>query len=341
MTGQIALAEAVPAAAPAADTSRQYLAYLPIGLFGSVMGLTGLSVAWRLAHVRYGTPAWMADAVAVTAVAAFVLMTIGYLIKVITAPKVALAEFRHPIAGNLFGTFLISLLLLPILIAPYGLIAAQVMWGVGAVLMVLFAWLIVSRWMSDRQQVAHATPAWIVPVVGLLDVPLALPSLGLPPMHLVMVIGLAVGLFFAVPLFTLIFSRLVFEPPMPDALRPTLLILIAPFAVGFSTYVLTAGGRVDLFAESLYVLTLFILAVLVGQLWHLPVCCPFRVSWWAVSFPLAASAIAGLRFAAAEPSLVTDGIAVALLGLATVVIGALLARTLVGLARGELRTLSS
>jgi tellurite resistance protein len=65
------------------------------------------------------------------------------------------------------------------------------------------------------------------------DVPLALPSLGLPPIHGVMVLGLAVGLFFTVPLFTLIFSRLVFEPPMPGPLQPTLMILAAPFAVGF------------------------------------------------------------------------------------------------------------
>ncbi len=27
---------------------------MPVGLFAAVMGLTGLSVAWRLAHVRYG-----------------------------------------------------------------------------------------------------------------------------------------------------------------------------------------------------------------------------------------------------------------------------------------------
>ena len=60
-----------------------------------------------------------------------------------------------------------------------------------------------------------------------------------------------------------------------------------------------------------------------------------------MSFPLAASSIAALRFAAAEPGLVTDGIAIALLALATIVIGALLARTVVGLGSGELRTLSS
>ena len=316
------------------------LDYLPVGLFGSVMGLTGLSVAWRLAHARYGAPDWAANTVAIAAAGAFVLMTCAYLVKLATAPRAVLAEFRHPIAGNLFGTILISLLLLPIVLAPFNRLAAQIMWGVGAFGMVAFAWAIVSRWMSDRQLIAHATPAWIIPVVGLLDVPLALPGLGLPPMHGVMVLGLAIGLFFAVPLFTLIFSRLVFEPPMPDALQPSLLILVAPFAVGFSTYV-TTTGQVDLFAEALYVLTLFMLAVLLNRLRNLAQCCPFRVSWWAVSFPLAASAIAALKFAAAEPGAVSDVIALALLGLATVVIVGLLLRTIVGIARGELRTLSA
>ena len=314
--------------------------YLPVGLFGSVMGLTGLSVAWRLAQARYGAPGWMADGVAAVAAAAFILVSFGYSWKLVTAPRAVLAEFRHPIAGNLFGTILISLLLLPILLAPFNLLAARIMWGIGAAGMVAFAWLIVGRWVSDRQLIAHATPAWIVPVVGLLDVPLALPGLGLPPMHGVMVLSLAVGLFFAVPLFTLIFSRLVFEPPMPDALQPSLLILVAPFAVGFSSYV-TTTGQVDLFAQSLYMLALFMLAVLVNRLRSLARCCPFRVSWWAVSFPLAASTIAALKFAIAQPSVITDGIALSLLGFASVTIVGLLLRTLVGLLRGELRTLSA
>jgi tellurite resistance protein len=127
---------------------------------------------------------------------------------------------------------------------------------------------------------------------------------------------------------------------MPDALKPTLLILVAPFAVGYSTYTVTTG-RTDVFAEALYMLMLFMLAVLVGQPRNLPSCCPFRVSWWAVSFPLAASSIASLRFAAARPGVLTDGVALALLALATLVIAALFGRTLFGVARGELRTLST
>jgi tellurite resistance protein len=316
------------------------LDYLPVGLFGSVMGLTGLSVAWRLAAERYGVPDGIALAIGGLAVAVFVLLLVAYSVKIVTAFPAVRTEFRHPIAGNLFGTVLISLLLLPIVLEPFAHRFAQILWAIGAAGMLLFAWLIVSRWMSDRQQIAHATPAWVIPVVGLLDVPLALPTLGLPPMQELMVLALAVGLFFAVPLFTLIFSRLVFEPPLPDALKPTLLILVAPFAVGYSTYTVTVG-QTDLFAEALYMLMLFVLAVLLGQLRNLPLCCPFRVSWWAVSFPLAASSIASLRFAAARPGILTDAIALALLALATLVIAALLGRTLFGVGRGELRNLST
>lgn len=315
-------------------------AFLPIGLFGSVMGLTGLSIAWRLAHARYDAPVWIADAIGAIGILAFVVLLVGYLAKAMTAPAAVAAEFRHPIAGNLFGTFFISLLLTPILIAPYALFIAQALWVIGAVSMVVFAWIIVSRWMGNRQVAAHATPAWVIPVVGMLDLPLALPSLGLPPMHEVMVLGLAVGLFFAIPIFTMVFSRLLFEEPLPRPLEPSLLILIAPFAVGFSTYVVSSG-TVDLFAEALYVLTLFILAVLLGRLRSTVLCCPFKVSWWAISFPLAASAIAAIRFAAARPDWITDTIALVLLAFATISIATLLVRTLWGIVRGELRTMTA
>jgi len=316
------------------------LNYLPVGLFGSTMGLTGLSVAWRLAHLRYGAPEWIALALAALAVLAFVAVLAGYAIKVVTAFPAVKSEFNHPIAGNLFGTVLISLLLLPIVLEPFAHRLAQILWVIGSAGMLYFAWFVVNRWMSDRQQVAHATPAWFIPVVGLLDVPLALPSIGLPPTHGLMVLALAVGLFFAVPIFTLIFSRLLFEPPLPDALKPSLLILVAPFAVGYSAYTITAA-QTDLFAEALYMLTLFVLAVLLGQLRNLPLCCPFRVSWWAVSFPLAACSVAALRFASVRSNIVADAIAIALLALATLVIAALLGRTLWGLGKGELRTLST
>ncbi|OYU00618.1 MAG: C4-dicarboxylate ABC transporter [Burkholderiales bacterium PBB1] len=329
-------AEGAAVAAPRAGS----LDYLPIGLFGSVMGLTGLSVAWHLAHARFGVPDVVAQVISAVAVVAFVLLTCAYAAKIVMSPEAAKNELAHPIAGNLFGTFLISLLLLPIVLAPLSLIVARAMWAIGAIGMTTFAWFIVDRWMSQRQKAAHATPVWIIPVVGMLDVPLAMPALGLESLHAVMVFGLAVGLFFTAPLFTLVFSRLLFEEPLPDALQPSLMILLAPFAVGTSTYVVTMG-QVDVFAEALFALTLFMLAVTMGRLRYLAACCPFRVSWWAVSFPLAATAVAALRIASARPGGLMATIAIALLALATVVIAGLLIRTVAGLCRGELRTLSA
>lgn len=152
---------------------------LSVAFFGSVMGLTGLSLAWRLAHQHFGTPEWIANAIAIVAILAFAGISVGYGIKIFTAPEKVVDEFKHPIAGNLFGTFFISLLLLPILIAPMNLLVARTIWAIAAGAMLVFAWLIVNRWMGSRQKAEHATPAWIVPVVGLLDVPLTIPSLGL------------------------------------------------------------------------------------------------------------------------------------------------------------------
>jgi tellurite resistance protein len=319
---------------------RPQLEYLPVGLFGSVMGLTGLSTAWRLAHVHYGVPEGISQVIAAIAILVFLLVLSGYAVKAVTAFDAVRTEFRHPIAGNLFATALASMVLLPIVLEPIAHTVAQIMWVVGAVGMVFFAWLTVSRWLGNRQQAAHATPAWMLPVVGLLNVPLALPMLGLPPMHGLMVFALAVGLFFAIALFTLIFSRLLFEVPLPDGMKPSLLILVAPFAVGYSAYTATTG-QTDTFAEALYMLTLFTLAVLLGQLRNFWRCCPFRVAWWAVSFPLAASTITALRFAGAQPNVVTDTIALGMLAFVTLTISVLLGRTLLGIVQGELRMLST
>lgn len=315
------------------------LAYLPVSLYGSVMGLCGLALAWRLAATVFGVPPWIGEALGVASVVVFVVMTVAYSIKCASAPAAVRAEFNHPIAANFFGGFNISLLLLPAVLAPYVPWLAAVLWWIGAVLMIGFAWLIVNRWMSVRQQVAHATPAWIVPVVGTLDIPIAGIPLGLPGSHAVSLFALSVGLFFAVPLFTMILSRLIFEEPLPQGLQPSLLILVAPFAVGFSAY-LNVAGQIDLFAYVLFYLGLFMFAVLLPKLLSLPACCPFRVSWWAVGFPIAALAIASLKVAARMNSWPAQWLAAILLGAVSLLFLVLAWRTLAGIARGELRTLT-
>jgi len=315
------------------------LHHLPVSLFGSVMSLCGLCMAWRIAAAAYNLPALIAETIGGAAVLAFLVLCAAYGVKLVRAPAAVHAEFVHPAAANFFATFIISLLLLPAVLLPYAPTLASGLWLLGALLMVLFAWWMVKRWMSVRQQLAHATPAWIVPVVGTLNIPITGNLLGWPGLHEVALFSLAVGLFFTVPLFTLIFGRLLFEEAMPAPQRPSLLIFLAPFAVGFSAYVGTVR-QIDLLASGLFYLALFMLAVLLPKLLDLPGCCPFRVSWWAAGFPLAAASIAALTYAAHLGAAFAHVLALMLLAFTTLLVLALAWRTLHGIAQGELKTLT-
>jgi tellurite resistance protein len=319
---------------------QQAVELIPIGLFGSVMGLVGLAMSWRLAATRHGFSDVVADVMAVVAVLVFVMLSMAYIIKTITSWVVVRDEWHHPITSNLFGTFWICLLLLPIELVRVAPTVACCIWVLGAVGMMTFAWMTLNRWLCLMQQRAHATPPWIIPVVGLLDLPLALPSLGLSLPHELPWLALCVGLFFTLPLFTVIFSSLIFEAHLPDSLRPSLMILLAPFVVGASA-LMSVMEQVNLFVEALYLLGVFLFFVLMGQMRHLRSCCPFRVSWWAVSFPLAALSIAAQRYAIAVPSVLAEVLATSFWMLATGTILWLFVRTLWGVLCGELRTLTS
>jgi tellurite resistance protein len=318
-----------------ATVTESSLQHLPVALFGSVMGLTGLSLSWRHAHDYFNMPEIISVIIGIVAITVFVSLSIAYAVKIATHFEAVRNEFNHPIAGNFFGTFIISLLLLPIVIAPYNLLLAKAMWGIGTVAMIGFAWLILNRWMTHQQQVKHASPAWLIPVIGVLDVPLAQSALGLDGLHSVMLFTLSIGMFFAIPLFTLVFSRLVFEEAMPDLLKPSLLILLAPFSVGFLAYTETMG-QVDTFAEALFSLMIFLLSVLLSQLRYLNKGCPFKLTWWAVGFPLAASTNAMFKYAEFAQNQLADAAAMVMLAVATIAIVDLLIRTSLGFARGDL-----
>ena len=151
----------------------------------------GQGAGWRVAHGPVGSES-IATAIGGVAAAAFVVLTLAHLVKLVTAPQAVRAEFNHLVAGNLFGTFSISLLLLPLFLVHYSLPLARGVWMAGAVTMIAFAWAIVVRWISRPHEIIHVTPTWIVPVVGVLDVPIALPLLQLPGFG-VMLFALTIG----------------------------------------------------------------------------------------------------------------------------------------------------
>lgn len=131
--------------ARAVTVSKTSIKNLPINLFGSVMGLAGLALAWRLSGQYYGVGGSLGEAIGALAGLVFVLLTLGYLTKWVKHPAAVKAEFNHPIASNFFGTVTIALLLLSAVAGAHNEWLGQALWILGSALTVLLAGFVVYR----------------------------------------------------------------------------------------------------------------------------------------------------------------------------------------------------
>ena len=92
---------------------------------------------------------------------------------------------------------------------------------------------------KDKFQITHMSPAWFIPPVGSMVVPVA----GVEHYaHEPLWFFFSLGLMFWVILLVIFFNRIIFHNPLPNKLLPTLFILIAPPAIGFISYVKLTGG---------------------------------------------------------------------------------------------------
>ena len=263
------------------------LMYLPVSLFGSVMGLSGISVAYTQFSIYYPSFTPLVKIFDIFTIFVFIMLIIAYLSKIIFSYEHAKNEFQNPLTKSFFGTISISFLLIPLIINKYHHMTAYIIWLMGVIGTLCFAIYSVYFWIETKHDKKSLTPAWISPVVGTLDIPLAahlFPEYNYIPY--INIMALAIGLFFAIPLLTLIFSRVIFVEKLPYKLMPTLMILIAPFSIGHLAYVMTTG-HFDVFALGLFFLGIFLFLSLLPQLFKITKVCPFKVSWWAISFPIA------------------------------------------------------
>ncbi len=303
------------------------LAHFPVTLFASTMGLTGLALAWHKLDHMLSLSFSPAPVFAAVAALVFILLAVTYTLKFVRYREQVKIEFHHPVKSNFFATITISLLLLSMLALMYSSALAKVLFVVGTLAHLSFTLTIFSRWVfSDKHQNPHLTPAWFIPIVGNILVPIVAVPLG----HVEIAwFFFSIGIVFWIVLFTILMHRLFFLDPMPVQLAPTLFILIAPPAIGFVSYI-HLNGFVDNFAQVLYGIALFITLFLVMQFARFRRL-PFYLSWWAYSFPLASMTIASLLYYEQTHYKPVYWIAIALLAFITVLIIGLLVRTLLAM----------
>ncbi len=270
----------------AADIER--LEHFPISFFAMIMGLSGLTLAWRKGSEVMELSSMLGNVLAAFTLIVFVMLSMIYLMKIVKHPAAFRAELNHPVKLPFFPATSISLILLSVCFLPLAPNLAHALWLAGIVLHLGLLLYVLNCWVNhDHFQIGHINPSWFIPAVGNVIVPITGVSLGYIEISW---FYFSIGMNFWIILLVIVFNRILFHDPLPGKLLPTMFILIAPPAVGFVAYV-ELVGELDTFARILYYVGLFFTLFLSTQIVRFARL-PFALSWWAYSFPLAAMTIA-------------------------------------------------
>lgn len=325
------MTEIAPELAPSQPTARS-LAYLPVGAFAMVLGLGGLSIAWRTAGRLWGFGPTVGDVLAGLTTAVLALVLVGYVIKAVRHFEQVRAEWNHPVSAAFTGAISVSPLLLAALWADLAPTAATVMWWVGAAAQFVITLWVVRTWIVDAAiQQVHVHPAWFIPAVGNLIAPVA--GAGIAPPEITWYFA-GIGVIYYLGLLPIVLARLFTAGTLPPKLAPTLAILIAPPAVLSLAWVRLGGGWNDPLVKLLVPVALFqffLLVVLSPSLRAVP----FALGSWAYSFPLAALTAVVLG-STAGGGLNYGWLGAVLLGITSVAITALFVLTVIAAARGQI-----
>ena len=266
------------------------LQFFPIMMFAIVMGLAGLTLVFqKISHVFY-LPFFVSTIMIVITFAVYLFVLYTYIKKILKYRDEVLKEFAHPIRINFFAAFSISTLLISMIIYPYINEVGNILFIFGAVFHIFFTFYTIKYWIDNNLEMQHSNPAWFIPIVGNLIVPIA--SNGYFN-DSVLYFYFAIGIFFWIVLFSIILNRIIFHQQFAPKFLPTLFILIAPPAVGFLSYV-ELVGKLDFFAHMLYSLALFF-TILIFFMYKKFINIKFFISWWAFTFPSAAMTIATIK----------------------------------------------
>jgi tellurite resistance protein len=308
------------------------LAHYPVTFFAIGMGMIGATLAIRSAEHAFKLSNAASTVALILAVVMLAAVAFGYAAKAMTHPAEVKSEWMHPVRIAFFPAISISLLLLAAALFDPMPQVAHAVWLAGTALQGVLALAVIGSWIGHRSfQQGQLTPAWFIPAVGNVIVPLAGARLGYTEISWLFFSG---GLIFWLVLLTLVMNRLMFHDPLPGKMVPTLMILVAPPAVAFTAW-LRISGDVGPFGHFLLSVA-YVFALLVATQAPKFRTMPFALSWWALSFPLAALSIASFGYAEAASSNPHRIIGAGLLALLLVMVSGLILRTALAIRAGTI-----
>jgi tellurite resistance protein len=259
----------------------------PISFLAVALGLMGFTLAWQKAEETLKIPFKISTYLLYFSIMIFIIILIVYLIKIFKYPHEVKKEFNHPIKLNFFPLLAKVLLIISVIYLGLNMTISKYVWWAGVILQFIFIIIVMSSWVQNTNfEIHHMNPAWFIPVVGCVIIPIAGIKHFSPELSWFF---FSIGLFWWLILTTIIINRVIFHMPVPDKLVPTFFILFAPPVIGFIALTKLLGEQ-SVFGNLLYYFGLFMFILIIAQ-YKLFIKIKFYLSWWAYSFPLAALAI--------------------------------------------------
>lgn len=260
---------------------------VPLNTFAIALGLTGVASTWSAATTVATIPPQIARVFWVVSAAVTLWLITAHAVRGKRSGKPLRGQLRDPVQGPLA-------VIVPLVGMLIGTDALLWLPTVGATIVIVsmiataaYAGWLVSTWMTGRIELGAVHGGYILPTVagGFLTATAA-DALGL---HALGWAAFGVGCLFWVVMTTLLIARMISRPALPDALAPTLAVIMAPPAVGgLALFALT-----DHVASPLSFAFAGITGILaIAQLAAIPLYRRLRFSlgFWSFTFPVAAVA---------------------------------------------------
>ncbi|GJH14016.1 dicarboxylate transporter/tellurite-resistance protein TehA [Caballeronia novacaledonica] len=306
---------------------------MPVAFFGIGVGALALAGAWRAAARVWTIPEAVPVLLTASALVVWLAVLVAYGRKWLVERDAAIAEMRHPVQSSFSALVPVSMMLAAQAVQTYSRELAIALFVIGVVSSLALGVYLQGRFWQGGRKPELTTPAIYLPTVAPSFVA-ATAAAGLGFTQLGMLF-FGAGVFSWLAIESIVLHRAAVHEPLPEALRPSLGIQLAPPVVGGVSYLAITHGVPDTFAYMMLGYGLY-QALMLARLIPWIRQSTFTPSYWAFSFGAAALPTMAIRMLERGATGPMAWIAPVAFVLANVVIGLMVAGTVRAIVRGKL-----
>ena len=238
----------------------------------------------------------------------FFVLLIPWILRWILFRKEALNDLKHPVLSNFYATIAIGMLVLAadFIVIGKNIEMGEIFWFIGTLCTIFFGILTpYIMFKGEHVKLDHINPAWFIPPVGLIVIPIAgsliIPHLSGMVQEFVIFLnyfGWGSGFFIYLALLAVVMYRFILHYPPSNVLAPTIWINLGPIGAGTVALVnLIKNSPFITIQEPFFVFGFLfwgfgiwwvIMAIAMTLHYIKRMKLPYAMSWWAFTFPLGA-----------------------------------------------------